>query len=99
MNDQQFKMALRQLDGEGWFEVNLTDDLLENFIGPDCDQPSDEVKERFLAEFRARIQNASLRGAYRPIAKRKSARSSEGCNASSLNVVEMKISIREPSQR
>ena len=75
MNDTQFKMALRQLNDEGWFDVIVTDDLLESFIAQDFDPPSDEVKERFLAQFRARIEEAVLRGAYRPIAKRKSTRS------------------------
>ncbi len=70
MNEKRLKMGLRRLANEGYFAVSVTDELVESLVRW-CAPPSDEVKQRFLAKFRACLQDAVLDGASRPMSKQR----------------------------
>lgn len=63
MNEAELKRSLRQLSNEGWFVNEISDDFIEEMCGHPEDPPSDEIKERFLLNFRVRLQEAMMQQA------------------------------------
>ncbi len=63
MNEAELKRSLRQLFNEGWFVSEISDDFIQEMCGHAEDPPSDEIKERFLLNFRVRLQEAMMQQA------------------------------------
>lgn len=63
MNEAELKRSLRQLSNEGWFRGEITDSFIEELFGLPDGPPSNEIKERFLLKFRARLQEAMMQQA------------------------------------